>query len=146
MQRDLVNDWLNDKVKDKSVSKYGFDDNVLPAYYSHYAKEDYYDEGDIDAKQDDIAYKQLINTMTNEELSEDPVLGKIAEYVDYLLLYPNTNRYHANTLFRQLIDFAYDNKCEYDVYDPKTRKIEKINLMDKSQKRVFYEFCYRESK
>ncbi len=146
MQRDLVEEWLNSKVNDKSVSKHGFDDNTQVQYYSHYAEDVYYNDNDTDLRHDDKSYKGIISTMTNQELTDDPVLGKIAKYVDHLLLYPNTNRYHANSLFRQLIDFSYDNKFEYDLYDPETGTIEGVNLMDKSQKRSFYEFCYRESK
>ncbi len=92
-------------------------------------------------KHDKFAY-DVINRMTQEELNNDNYYFKMSKYCDHILLYPNTNRYHANYLFRKLIDFAQDNDFNYYIYDKKTKEYKACDLMDKSLKDVFYKFCY----
>lgn len=142
-----VTKWLDSKVNDRMVmNKYQIDDNTLKPYYSHYDKDCYYDndnDNDSDMKNNDKLSVQLIENLTVEELKQDKELAKLDSYRDHILLHPNTNRYHANYLFRKLVDYSYDNKLEY-LY-PNPYKKELINLMDKSLKESFYRFCHNNS-
>jgi len=56
---------------------------------------------------------------------------------------PNINGYHTDTLYKQLIDCAYDNY--YKIYDPEKNDYVVYNLFDVTMKDSFYQFCYTNS-
>ena len=110
--------WLDTKTKD---------DTLPDPYYSTYQKEAYYSNQDIDLKNS----------------SKITVPENNADYADHIYIDPKTNRYHANMLFRMLIDYAYENDLDYELHDPETKKpYLKFNLMDKQLKKSFYQFCF----
>lgn len=144
-RENLIETWLDSKVMDCDISsKYDISEYTLKPYHSHYDKTVYYEDdgNDTDIKNNDMVYSAIINSISINELEDDIELKKISKYNDHILLDPNTNRYHSNYLFRQLIDFAYDNKYAYDIYDSESGITEKFNIMDKSLKSTFYKFCY----
>ncbi|QKF94026.1 hypothetical protein QKU48_gp0568 [Fadolivirus algeromassiliense] len=143
IQPNPIGKWLDNKVSDHDImSKYEIDEYTIRPYYSYYEMSTYYDENDSDMKKSENMTLQYINNSTEEELEEDKELLKLSQYADHILLYPNTNRYHANSLFRQLIDYSYNNNYDYNIYDPDTRQVSLNNLMDKALKKSFYKFCY----
>lgn len=108
--------WLDTKVKK----------NIVEPYSSIYNRDAYYHLQDID--------------MINYDMSNHNVN---TEYMDHIYIDPSTNRYHANMLFRMLIDYAYESDMDYTLNDPETRKpYLEFNLMDRSLKKDFYKFCY----
>lgn len=138
--------WLNSKVNDKTVSsKYEIDEYTIKPYDSHYDKNTYYTENDSDLKASETILYQLINNLTDEELNENTEISKLSPYADHILIRPNTNRYHANLLFRQLIDVSYDNNYDYELYNANMDEQINVNLMDITMKKSFYKFCYDNS-
>jgi hypothetical protein len=144
-----ITKWLDSKVADKTVeNKYEIDELTIKPYKSHYGNYAYYGENDIDTKNMSTSDKymfQLMGTMTDEELKEDMEIYKLSLYADHVLIRPNTNRYHANLLFRKLIDQAFDNDYDYDIYNVNANEHLNVNLMDISLKKSFYKFCYDNS-
>lgn len=136
-----LNQWLDSKVNDKDIwSKHEVDEYTIKPYKSHYNKNAYYTENDSDVSASDKVFHQLIDDM-GDDLTEDMKLHKLSMYDDHIMLNPNTNRYHSNLLFRQLIDFSHDNNHEYAIYNTKYNEHIDVNLMDVSLKESFYKFC-----
>ena len=130
--------WLN-----KVLNNY---ETTIQPYKSDNNKQLYYDDiNDIDFNANDEILSQIITNMTDTELDENPELKKLNEYMDHILINPDTNRYHANLLFRQLIDFSHENDFNYKIYNDITNEYDKKNLLNKSMKKSFYEFCYNYS-
>jgi len=137
-----MENWLNNKVDDVTVTtKYDIDEHTITPYKSHHEKDMYYTHNDTDIMAHEKGLYQMINDVTDEELENDPQLENLILYDDHILLCPNTNRYHANSLFRQLVDFSHDNDYVYDTYDTTTHKQTKFHLMNASMKESFYRFC-----
>lgn len=138
--------WLDSKVFDNSIrSVYDINDDTIKHYPSHYKKDIYYNFDDDDIHKSDKLSLNVIINMSDDELESEPELKKLSNYVDHILLNPNTNRYHANYLFRQLIDNSYDNEYDYNIYNMSTKSTDLMNLIDKSLKESFYKFCYDNS-
>jgi hypothetical protein len=123
-----VSQWLNSKVNDRDMEKYKVCDNTISPYVSKHDFECYYTENDSDVR----------SSVQVDDSQLDP-------YVDHILLYPNTNRYHTNSLFRQLIDHSYSNSFDFKLYNDETNEYDKLNLMDVSLKNSFYRFCHENS-
>lgn len=138
-----LDQWLDSKVDDNITSKYDLNEHTLSPYYSHYAKNAYYTENDTDMKNCDQYHTNLFQTFNDEVIDADPNLTKMSEYMDHLYICPNSNRYHANYLFRMLVDYSNDNNFDYKIYNENTGKKENVNLMDVSLKKSFYEFCFK---
>jgi len=115
-----IESWLNSKVNDQDVEKYKVNEYTIKPYYSQYDMSNYYKPNDTDIKANSLNYDE-----------------KLSEYDDHIFLYPNTNRYHANMLFRQLTDYAYNRNFDYCD--------RKHNVMDISMKKSFYKFCHENS-
>ena len=122
-----LNKWLNSKVSDNTLDKYTIDEYSLKPYDSKYGEYCYYTKDDSDMQMNDEI----------QQCDNDNV------YNDHIFLYPNTNRYHVNYLFRQLVDLSYDNNFNYKIYSKNGKNIEYeyYNLMDVSFKESFYQFC-----
>lgn len=119
--------WLNSKVNDEQLDKFTTSEYSLRPYKSHYDKTCYYKKNDSDMKANS-KYMQL---------DEENI------YNDHIFLYPNTNRYHANYLFRKMIDISYDENFNYLFHDEDIQSNSLFNLMDVEFKESFYEFCYK---
>jgi len=136
-----LNQWLDSKVNDKDIwSKHEVDEHTIKPYTSHYDKSTYYTENDSDINASDKVFHQLIDDM-GDDLTEDMELYKLSMYDDHIMLSPNTNRFHSNLLFRQLVDFSHDNNHEYAIYNTNHNEHIDVNLMDVSLKKSFYKFC-----
>ena len=113
----------------KYQSKY---DNVY--YYYDKAKEEECNKIDI---QTGITLAQIDKKELNDEEKEQKSIIQCYDNSKPIYISPMTNLYHANMLFRQLIDFEIDynnkNKNSYQTIYPVFRK-------------NFYEFCKRYSK
>lgn len=117
-----LNKWLD--------SMTAFPEEIPPMpYNSIYTRDAYYGNGPCDS---DLKY------LSKRKFNYDP------EYQDHIYIDPATNRFHANMLFRMMIDYAYENNLDYILHDPETKKpYHKFNLMDKELKHSFYDFCYK---
>nr|QBK88858.1 MAG: hypothetical protein LCMiAC01_05400 [Mimivirus LCMiAC01] len=152
-----MKEWLNSKIADPDVEDlYSEDGSCLP-FTHHIIKlrdyNKYYTNKDKDQDQDvlasDDSYIQKINEYNKNK--ENNKNNKHLEYLDKrmeiytnkkIFIPPNSNRYHANYLFKKMIDFSerdynYNKDGDGTMYN----KIEYI-LVDKNMKNAFYEFCY----
>ncbi|MCJ7637675.1 MAG: hypothetical protein MUO21_09330 [Nitrososphaeraceae archaeon] len=127
-------------------SKTAFPDEIPPApYTSIYTRDAYYGNepssvrpshsvahpGRDESSDSDLKY------LSKRKFNYDP------EYQDHIYIDPLSNIFHANMLFRMMIDYAYENNFDYVLHDPETKKpYHKFNLMDKELKYSFYNFCY----
>lgn len=57
----------------------------------------------------------------------------------------NSNGYHTDILFRQIIDYTHGNDIFYKIYDPVTKDYVECDLFDNTMKDSFYQFCYENS-
>ena len=141
-----IDQWLDKKVNDETIlSKHEIDKYTIKPYQSHYDKDAYYVKNDPDIKSSDQIVHQLINDFGQNFIIEDPKLQNLVMYDDHILLNPNTNRYHANLLFRKLVDFSFDNDYDYTIYNANDDEQINVNLMDVSLKKSFYKFCHDNS-
>ena len=114
--------WLDTKIKGNDLPRFYESIYTMDAYYKDKEK-----NKDIDLKN----YNEIVI---------------LPEYEDHIYIDPTTNRYHANMLFRMLIDYAYENEFDYELHDPETKSVYlKFNLMDRELKKSFYDFCYKNS-
>lgn len=136
--------WLDSKVNDKTISnKYEVSDFSLTHYASNYPKEAYYVDGDQDFDANDKFYYNLLINTNEGDVEEG--LRQLYQYLDHLFIPPNTNRYHANHLFRKMKDFSLENGFDYKVYEPTIKKYGLYNFIDAYLKEDFYKFCYQYS-
>jgi len=153
-----IKKWLDLKVEDKMIeSKYAMYDWSLNPYLDEYEDLElfyrYYNENDQDIKAIDVFYLENLEFMRengtfydNEELEYLDTL--IERYIDEngvikkrVFIAPNTNRYHANYLFKQIIDNCINNNLVYDFSD-EDGNVESLLLFDVNMKDKFYKFCY----
>lgn len=121
MKKNKLNSWLDSETAFKNEQQ-------PDMYYSTYTKDAYYstEKNDSDLKH-----------ISKKFIEDDN------EFLDHIYIDPTTNRYHANLLFRMMIDYAYENNFDYKLHDPETKSpYLKFNLMDKELKESFYNFCY----
>jgi hypothetical protein len=123
-----MENWLNNKVNDKYLGQYDMNSSVM-IYDSKYDKVVYYEVGDSD----------MLAIDKNDVGQED---YEIYKYDDSLFIYPNTNRYHANLLFRQMIDFSIGNNMTFLVKSGKDNDVLNIDLLGSQMKEAFYGFCF----
>lgn len=135
-RENAVESWLNSKVDDKDMEKYNVNDYTIKPYNSQYEMSYYYMSDDTDVKADNTTLKEYYDCNKCDQLGS---------YNDHVFIYPNTNRYHANLLFRQLIDYSHSNNLNYELCDEITFEIDKLDIMDVSLKNSFYKFCYDNS-
>ena len=128
--------WLNDTVDDIfDREQYENTDDILPMYYGKYSLDKYYHKNDYDLYANDINIQDTNNKFIDKYIDD---------YKDYqILIPPQTNRFHANQLFKKMIDCSIDNKFEYKIYDENTNKYVSVPLIDTSIKNDFYKFCYK---
>ncbi len=154
--------WLNSKVNDCTIkSKYDYHKDTLDPYLKKYENikifRNYYKENnDTDILNSDQSYLFIINEEKKhnfEEFKNDEFLLFLDHHVEryrsedgekekQILIPPNTNRYHTNYLFKMLVDCSDFFELTTNIYNPKTREIELIPLIDTDFKDIFYEFCY----
>lgn len=91
MNTKIVDNWLDSKVGFIFYNKKGIEQLSTKPYYSQDIKSKYYKDNDTDMKAN----------ILNDDLEA---------YNDHIFIHPNTNRYHANMLFRQMVDFSENNK------------------------------------
>lgn len=89
---------------------------------------------------------QSLDNYVERYVSNDVILSgkfdKEKQEEKEVLIPPSTNRYHANYLFKKLVDYAYNNNYSYNIYDKKTGKYINMHVFDKDMKSPFYEFCF----
>jgi hypothetical protein len=135
--------WLDEKVNDKYIdNKYYTTNYTLKPYTSHYDFNTYYKDNDMDINASNKKLYDCITNSSKNDLEDNDFIYNLSLYIDHLLINPNTNRNHANTLFRQLIDYSFDNNFDYNLFNYNSNEYELINLMDVSMKKSFYKFCY----
>jgi len=57
----------------------------------------------------------------------------------------NTNKYHVETLFRQMIDYSGVNNFNYTIYNCDKEDYIDCNLLEVTLRDSFYKFCYDHS-
>lgn len=95
----------------------------------------YYQEDDTDVKKNQQFYLEMFRIPdTTKETKTIRQLKDNVEYYDNreMLLKPNTNRFHANYLFKRLVDYCLENNLNYP-----TGPMFNVGL-----KNDFYKFCY----
>ncbi len=118
-----IDAWLDKKICEEPL---------LDPYYSAYTKDAYYKDSDSDCN-----FKNSINPIDPIDFANRNI------YQDHIYIDPNTNRYHANMLFRMMVDYSYDHNFDYILHDPETKKkYLEFNLMDRELKEPFYKFCF----
>lgn len=130
-KKSKLENWLDKRVLHKDLVK---------PYESQYEMNAYYQDprNEKDKQKDiDIRYYDGPIRGLDEEIDENN------EYMDHIYIDPATNRYHTNMLFRELVDYAYENNFDYILHNPETKeKYAEFNLMDKELKTSFYKFCH----
>lgn len=147
----IVNKWLTSKVNDCNVSHKWQKPLILPRYsgkmpetlYGKY----YAQKGiDIDIKNTDPNLSKIIkydcDNFNNNSLELVTEL-----YGDKsVLLPPNSNQYHANYLFKQLIDHTYDITFDVPMIAKNGVVIKKkLPMFGPEFKNSFYNFCHKYS-
>ena len=104
----------------------------------------YYDDNDEDIKSSDSFFISVLTE--SPELKNDPYLKNLNSVLERyenkkVLLKPDTNRSHANSLLKDMIDFCQHDDFVFESLN-KNGEVEKFNLIDKSIKQSFYNFCY----
>jgi aspartate/glutamate racemase len=109
----------------------------------------YFDgNNDIDIKMNDEAIVGIVKfNETDIKNSKDKELiqmhNSCEKYGDKMIVFPrNTNRAHANYLFKRMIDLIHLNYLGLSI-DPENDS--KIAIVDTSMKQSFYEFCMQYS-
>jgi hypothetical protein len=134
--------WLYQKVNDRCItSKYSINDyQILPDETSYdFESFNYY--YNLDETNYELNLKKYL--LNNKNLSnEDRVLSKYIEKYDDLTVFipPNTNYYHVNHLFKQIINVVDEFDMYYNISNDEVRPIFDINL-----KKLFFEFCHKYS-
>jgi hypothetical protein len=134
--------WLNSLVKDPEVI------NSCDPYTCRLAQRKtvstdidfYYTPNDSDIKNSDQDWVDLLAPDTT-----DPKAITLKSYIEtynskQILIKPNTNRFHANYIFKQLVDYCLVNKLTYP-YDNISNKL----LVEPDLKTEFYKFCKKYS-
>ena len=126
--------WLDSKNKYSDKTKH---------YQSKYCKEAYYEsKNDIDVNKDDLFLKDILSGLNSNSLDEKDIPNDILdelEYKDHIILNHKKNHYHANTLFRKLIDYTIDHDITCSSYDTDAY------IFDLYMKKSFYKFCQKYS-
>lgn len=151
-----LQNWLDSKVTDSEVAdKYSPMSCILPvhsAYQLRYQPASsysrYYTEDDQDIKAHDSFYSDLIDGSDPRDVLSDPTLKHLNSVTQRygrhttrsVLIPPNTNRYHANYLFRQMVDLGFSNSLNYSVLGKDGASMT-IPFVTPEFKSAFYEFC-----
>jgi len=62
-----------------------------------------------------------------------------------ILIPHNTNRYHTNHLFKQMVDLCHHENMIYTYYNDDTNECTDVSLITPEFKSKFYEFCFKNS-
>lgn len=153
----FVNEWLDSRVtdpEDTHMQKQRVPTLSMNVYHRYYKG-----DTDQDIKSSDNFSISLLDDMKRnspQEIRSDKhltLLDTVTErYTDNsnkdkstiksVLIRPDTNRHHANFLFKRLVDFCDNNDFNYCSLNPSTYEYETMNLIDTSFKDSFYKFCY----
>ena len=109
----------------------------------------YYLEDDQDINFDNISLLKIIEQSKKDncmdeylsmlDCSVEKYVDSINKSITKVLIKPETKRYHANNLFKRLIDQVENNNFKIDFED---ESYDVINVFSKDD---FYEFCYNNS-
>jgi hypothetical protein len=129
----IVQKWLDTKVSDPYIrDKFTVFKYTLPPYFAE--SDNFKTYYSITDDQDVVA--------CNKHYKNYGFYKHLDDYTDHnILIAPNTNRYHVNYLFKQLIDHCSLNSMFVEEEDNRG-KIHVLALFDKNFKDKFYEFCY----
>ena len=149
-----IESWLDSKVNDPVITDI-FDPNYLPTVYSRHPihVNDYHlyylDENDTDlrASKRFMVYRDIEPEMENyvdkfRSNTRDEWNTHENENDKDVFIPPHSNRYHANLLFKRLMDYCVNNNLTYKCRNPYTGNIEEVPLIYTDFKNAFYKFCY----
>jgi len=158
-----IKSWLDSQLPD-TETKYSEDGSCLPFGRDRYIADfkDYYNDNDQDIKASDKTYLSILKHYDKSDRDLYQIQGqyddntiqymkeRVERYINTnkpehskeILIPPNTYRYHANYLFKKIIDYVEHNGCMYEYYDSRKGKTMKFKLFDKNMKDAFYKFCY----
>jgi deoxyhypusine synthase len=150
--------WLNNKMDKHELSFYKPPYDYIKTGGSNYP-EDYklfYSKNDIDDKMNSmVTIEQIKNIVTNnkEMIKTDKelqnMLKSIETYGKKSIIIPNnTNRAHANYLFKELVKEVEENRMYIEIPTLQKDYIEynEVPIFDKKMKDSFYKFCMENSK
>jgi len=144
--RSKFNNWLKSIVNDKYINnKYQLGSHTLQPlslrknhFYRYYRP-----DNDLDVYHTDESMIYLIKQ------DEDDILNDfIEEYTTdnqqniNIFLPPNTNIYHANHLFKKMVNNCNQNNYIYKISSDKGGVRNEL-LIDPDFKEAFYKFCYK---
>lgn len=141
-----VQQWLDSKVNDELVvGKYDVERyHIGQGEYNPDMFDRYYnkDSGDQDVAASDTSYITLVDTEKLHVKKLDDQLAFIDKSVERyeqesVLIPPHSNRWHANHLFKQLVDYCASNKLLFETEEGDVEHLIDVNFKD-----AFYEFCY----
>lgn len=169
-----VERWLDSKVNDRYVESIDEETPGFPPryYYRNRTMEEFFyyytglDDTDIKASERFMSwleptpylnslleiYKKEEDEMDDEWKSankeKESQKNRFKHLPDQIIILipPHTNRYHANYLFKQLIDYGIKNNLFYGVTNLKTGERSTVPLIHPKFKRDFYRFCYLNTK
>lgn len=104
-----------------------------------------YRKEEEDDKWETVTNNKSKDVGQNKHQEEDDDNSDDTREID-VIIPPNSNRYHANYLFKKMVDYSIKNDQCYDIEDPKMGIYESHILIDPSLKDAFYAFCYNNSK
>ena len=89
--------------------------------------------------------KDVESNRPQEESSEEDEYANDTREID-IIIPPNSNRYHANYLFKKMVDYSIENNMCYGIEDPNFGTYGSHMLIYPELKRAFYSFCCNNSK
>jgi hypothetical protein len=158
-----IRKWLK-KIVNKNLEDFEKENEQLDIY--HFYR--YYNEkNDEDFVKDNVFYLNLISYLNENDqdyLKSDRVLSILDNNIEkykknliiektsnekynnfpeekQVLIYPGTNRYYVNNLFKKIIDYIDINKFYFEIMD-EAGNTNFYKIMDVDFKNIFYEFCY----
>lgn len=145
-QKNTLRDWLKLPVNTE----------ILENEYDKHNYRNYYDEDDIDISPDN---NYIIECIENTKIynpddltDKQRLLDSVIERYDNrkkILIDPFTKHYHASVLFKKLINSTANTTHSISFTDENGKIIydldKDIPIFDKSMKKAFYRFCFRNS-
>lgn len=145
MINNKVKYWLKSKVKNKYIHNID-DDNMLPLYYNGTFNISVFNKYYKDEEGDTRPFSGLPqgNSSNINKKYEEIYINPHENKKKTIYFSPNSNHYHTNFLFKQMIDTCENNNLYYyvPVISDDYVHYNKHILVDTLFKQKFYNFCY----